>query len=61
MYKVVRYFEDATDNRHPYEVGDKYPRDGVKATRERIEELSSDKNRQGVVLIEKVTVAKKPE
>lgn len=59
MYKVVRYFEDITDNRFPYDEGDTYPREGVKPTKERIEELSSEKNAQGVALIKKVTYEKK--
>ena len=54
MYKVVRYFEDMQDNRHPYKVGDTYPRKGFEPDAARILELSTDANRRGVALIEEV-------
>ncbi|WP_432616879.1 hypothetical protein [Butyricicoccus sp.] len=50
-YKVIRYFTDLHDNDHPYEVGDAYPRVGVKVTKKRIAALMSEKNLQGVPLI----------
>lgn len=50
-YKVIRCFTDLHDNDHPYEVGDAYPRVGVKVTKKRIAELMSEKNLQGVPLI----------
>lgn len=60
MYKVVKYFEDLQDNRHPYNEGDTYPRKGLNVSEERIAELASDKNRRGVSLIaEVVTKSKK--
>lgn len=60
MYKVVKYFEDLQDNRHPYHEGDTYPRKGLNVSEERIAELASDKNRRGVSLIaEVVTKSKK--
>ena len=58
MYKVIKYFTDLQDNNYAYYVGDKFPRNGVEAGAERIAELSSDKNLQGVPLIEEV--AEKP-
>ncbi len=54
MYKVIKYFTDLQDNNYAYYVGDTFPRNGVKAGAERIAELSSDKNLQGVPLIEEV-------
>lgn len=58
MYKVIKYFTDLQDNNYAYYVGDTFPRNGVEAGAERIAELSSDKNLQGVPLIEEV--AEKP-
>ena len=53
-YKVIRGFTDRVDN-HKYAVGDRYPYRGF-ARKERVAELSSTRNRRGVILIE---VAKK--
>ena len=58
MYKVIKYFTDLQDNNYAYYVGDTFPRNGVEVGAERIAELSSDKNRRGVPLIEEV--AEKP-
>lgn len=55
MYKVVKYFTDLKDGNHAYKVGEVYPRQGVEPTQARIEELASNKNRQGVPLIAIVT------
>ena len=41
MYKVVKHFEDLTDNRYPYNEGDTFPRKGLNVSDERIEELAS--------------------
>ena len=57
MYKVVKRFYDLKAN-HAYSVGDTFPHDGAEVDSERIAELSSDKNRLGVPLIEEV--AEKP-
>ena len=54
MYKVIKYFTDLQDNNYAYYVGDTFPRNGVEVDAERIAELSSDKNLQGVPLIEEV-------
>ena len=56
MYKVIKSFCDLQDNNHYYDA-DKdtfYPRAGLEVTEARLAELASDKNRQGVPLIEKV-------
>lgn len=52
MYKVVKFFTDLQDNRYAYHEGDIFPREGVEVTKKRLEELSSDKNRRGIPLIE---------
>ena len=54
MYKVIKSFYDLKDNNHVYSVGDTFPHNGVEVGAERIAELSSDKNLQGVPLIEEV-------
>ena len=54
MYIVIHKFYDLKDNNHAYCVGDTFPHDGVDVDTERIAELSSDKNLQGVPLIEEV-------
>ena len=59
MYKVIKFFTDLHDNEHPYHIGDQFPRKGVTVTEERLKELSSDKNKQGQPLIEKVEEPKK--
>lgn len=51
MYKVIYRFRDLKDNDYVYEVGVEYPRKGAKATKERIEELASNKNALGKPLI----------
>lgn len=52
-YKVIKDFKDLQDKGHVYRAGDKYPRKG-KAKSERVEELSSSKNKQKTPLIEEV-------
>ena len=54
MYKVIKSFADLKDNNHAYYVGDTFPRNGVGVGAERIAELASDKNLQGVPLIEEI-------
>lgn len=53
-YKVISYFTDLQDNDYPYNVGDKYPRNGLTVTAERIKELSGKSNLRGIALIEEV-------
>lgn len=50
-YKVIHPFTDVEDFRHVYNVGDKYPRIGMKVSEERLKELSSNKNKQKRALI----------
>ena len=54
MYKVIKSFYDLKDNNHVYSVGDTFPHNGVEVGDERIAELTSDKNRLGVPLIEEI-------
>lgn len=54
MYRVVRYFTDLQDNNYAYNAGDKFPRDGMVVSNERINELLSDKNKQCRQLIQYV-------
>lgn len=54
MYKVIKTFTDLQDDNHKYITGDTYPRNGVEVSEERIEELSTKKNRRGIILIEKI-------
>lgn len=60
MYKAVRYFTDLQDNNYPYKAGDTFPRKGLDVTAERLEELSTSKNRRGIPVIEEVKEETKP-
>ena len=55
MYRVIHKFYDLKDSNHAYLVGDTFPHNGVDVGAERISELASDKNLQGVPLIEEVS------
>ncbi len=59
MYKVLKYFEDLQDNNRPYNPGDTFPRRGLKPTKERLEELSTSKNRRKTPLIVEVKASGK--
>ena len=59
MYRVIHKFYDLKDNNHAYSVGDTFPHNGVEVDAERIAELASDKNLQGVPLIEEVAEKRK--
>ena len=52
-YKVISNFIDKEDEMHLYVKGDPYPRKG-KASKERVEYLSSDKNKAGIPVIEAI-------
>lgn len=54
MFRVIKYFTDMQDNNFAYNVGDEYPRKGMSVLPSRIKELASNKNRQGVPLIEEI-------
>lgn len=53
-YKAIYPFLDKTDNQFYYAPGDKFPRDGVSVSKDRIEYLLSDTNVLKRPLIEKV-------
>lgn len=53
-YEVVHSFKDLQDNDYIYKIGDVYPREGNEPTKKRIKELTSDKNKIGKILIEKI-------
>ena len=59
MYRVIHKFYDLKDNNHAYSVGDTFPHNGVEVDAERIAELASDKNLQGVPLIEEIAEKQK--
>lgn len=58
MYRVIKAFTDLQDNNYAYDPKDParntYPRKGLSVLPSRINELASNKNRQGVPLIEEV-------
>lgn len=54
MYKVIVRFCDLQDGNHVYQPGDEYPRAGLQVDVERLQELSSDKNRRKTPLIKEV-------
>lgn len=57
MYKVIHSFYDLQDENRGYLPGDIYPREGLPVSAERLQELSTDKNRRGFPVIEKVDTA----
>lgn len=59
-YRVIKMFTDLKDNNFRYNVGDIFPRSGFEVSESRINELSSNRNRQGMVLIEKIPEPEKP-
>ena len=54
MYRVIKHFVDLQDSNHKYDIGDIYPRKGLNVLQSRINELASNKNRQGVPLIDEI-------
>ena len=51
-YKVIHRFTDLQDFNHLYNVGDAFPRIGMKVSQSRIDELASGKNKLKTPLIE---------
>lgn len=58
MYKVLKSFHDMLDNNYFYETGNEYPRKGLTVLPNRLKELSSNDNRMGEPLIEKIEEVK---
>lgn len=54
MYKALVNFRDLQDNGYKYQAGDDFPRKGMKPSKERLEELLTDKNRRHKPMIEEV-------
>jgi hypothetical protein len=54
MYKVLEFFHDLQDGGHAYHPGDTFPRDGAKASDERLASLASTNNARNMPLIGKV-------
>ena len=52
MYRVIKHFTDLQDNNYAYYEADIFPHKGLKVSNERLEELSSNKNKRGIPLIE---------
>lgn len=53
-YRVIKFFTDLQDNSYKYNVGDIFPREGLRVTQKRFAELASSKNRQRTPLIKKI-------
>lgn len=68
MYRVIKRFNDLQDSKktksgivyHEYNVGDEFPRKGLKVSKERLKELSGSENKQGTPLIELVEEKSNP-
>jgi hypothetical protein len=60
-YRAITYFTDLQDHNHPYNVGDKFPREGLEVDEMRIKELSTPFNIRNEVMIEEVTTKRKKE
>lgn len=60
-HKVVSRFKETRHDGHIYEVGDIYPVEGKRATKARLEELSTTKNKYNQVFIEEVNETPKVE
>ncbi len=54
MYEVIHFFTDLQDNKYPYNIGDKFPHDGLTVSKERLKELSESNNKQHKPLIKLV-------
>ena len=53
-YLVIKSFSDMQDNNYKYKVGDYFPHDGLTVKAERIEELSTNKNRRKMPMIKEI-------
>lgn len=50
-YRVLVRFADLQDNKHVYEVGDKFPHSGISVNEKRLAELAGSDNRIGRPII----------
>ena len=53
-YVVIEYFTDLQDNNYAYQVGDKFPHDGIDVSPSRIVELSGSNNKRKMPLIKAI-------
>lgn len=51
---IYEIFKDLEDNGYIYKKNDIYPREGLKPTKKRIKELSSENNKIGEILIKEI-------
>lgn len=58
-YRALVFFTDLKDNKHAYKPGDIYPREGLQVSKGRLEELSTNKNKRGMAMIEAVEESEK--
>lgn len=58
-YVVIIRWHDLQDGNYQYQPGDVYPREGLKPTKKRLEELSTTTNRRKTCLIKEVDENKK--
>lgn len=54
MYRVIKEFFDLQDGNHVYKVGDTFPHNNKTVSAKRIDELATNKNKQGIPLIEEI-------
>ena len=59
MYKALIRFFDGLDNKHLYNPGDTFPRNGLEVSEERLAKLSGSNNKLGKPVIEFVEAPKK--
>lgn len=59
MYKVLKRFADLEDGKYLYEVGDEFPRLGLKVSSERLNTLSGSDNLMKTPLIKEVKTKKR--
>lgn len=53
-YKCLVKWHDLKDKNNQYNIGDEYPRKGLKPSKKRIEELSNKISKKGVPFIEEI-------
>lgn len=58
-YVVIIRWHDLKDGNYQYQPGDVYPREGLKPTKKRFEELSTTSNRRKTCLIKEVEETQK--
>lgn len=54
MFEVLEHFKDLKDDRHEYNPGDIFPREGLTVSEDRIKELSTSNNKRGRAVIKEV-------